>query len=287
MSCPIDQQLVLNDGDLVKVDIGCHIDGYISVAAHTIQVGEGEISGVRADVVKATYTAAEVAVKLIRAGNTNAQVTAAMKKVADAYGVNLIAGTLMHQMKRHVIDAPKVIILREEADQKVEECSFEQYEVYAIDVAMSSGEGKPRELDARTTVFKRQPDRSYRLKMKAARHLFNEANNKFPTLPFSLRGIEDERQARLGVRECLTHGLLQPYPVLYERPGDQVAHVKFTVLLLPSGTTRVAGLPLTQSVATDKQVDEETAAILSTSSKKKKNKKKKGEAKDEAETTEA
>lgn len=268
------RQEVINDGDLVKIDIGCHIDGYIAVAAHTIQVGEGEITGVRADVVKATYQAAEVAAKMIRAGNTNAQVTAAIKQVAEAYGVNLVAGTLMHQMKRHVIDAPKVIILREEPDQKVEECTFEQNEVYAIDVAMSSGDGKPREADTRTTVFKRQPDRSYRLKIKASRYLFNEANNKFPTLPFSLRAVEDERQARLGVRECLTHGLLQPYPVLYERPGDQVAHIKFTVLLLPSGTTRVAGLPLTQTIVTDKQVDEETAAILATSSKKKRNKKK-------------
>ncbi len=30
----------------------------------------------------------------------------------------------------------------------------------------------------------------------------------------------------------------------YERPGDHVAHCKFTVLLLPSGTSRVTGLGL-------------------------------------------
>src|SRR3546814_16162959 len=134
-------------------------------------------------------------------------------------------------MKRHVIDARKVISLREEPYQKVEECTFEQGEVYAIDVAMTSGEGKPREADTRTTVFKRQPDRSYRLKMKASRCLFNEANNKFPTLPFSLRLIEDERQARLGVKECLTQVLFQPYPLLQESTDDQVAHAKFTLLL--------------------------------------------------------
>ncbi len=30
----------------------------------------------------------------------------------------------------------------------------------------------------------------------------------------------------------------------YERPGDIVAHCKFTILLLPSGTSRVTGLRL-------------------------------------------
>lgn len=35
---------------------------------------------------------------------------------------------------------------------------------------MSTGEGKPRELDARTTVFKRDPESRYLLKMKASRY---------------------------------------------------------------------------------------------------------------------
>lgn len=41
---------------------------------------------------------------------------------------------------RYVIDGKKLILLREEGDQKVEACTFEQFEVYSIDVAMSSGD---------------------------------------------------------------------------------------------------------------------------------------------------
>jgi hypothetical protein len=211
---------------------------------------------------------------------------------------------ILIETRRYVIDGSKMILLREELEQKVEECTFEQYEVYAVDVAMSSGEGKPRESgDARTTVFKRTPDRSYRLKMKASRYvhfvvllmviigcryiryLFNEITNRFPSLPFTLRAMADERQARMGVRECLTHELIHPYPVLFERQGDQVAHVKFTVLLLPSGTAKVTGLTLPAEVVCDKTLDEETASILAASSKKKKKKKKKvraGEGKEDA-----
>jgi hypothetical protein len=55
-----------------------------------------------ADVFMAAITAAEVAAKLIKPGNSNGQVTEAMGKVAEAYGVNAMQGTLMHQMKRCV-----------------------------------------------------------------------------------------------------------------------------------------------------------------------------------------
>jgi len=40
----------------------------------------------------------------------------------------------MHQMKRYVIDGTKMILLREEGEQKVPECMFEVNEVYAVGV---------------------------------------------------------------------------------------------------------------------------------------------------------
>jgi len=103
---------------------------------------------------------------MIKPGNTNSKVTEAMKKVCEGFGVNSITGTLMHQMKRYVIDGNKMILLREEAEQKIESCTFEPNEVYAVDIAVSSGEGKPRELEARTTVFKRVVDKTYSLRIK-------------------------------------------------------------------------------------------------------------------------
>jgi len=64
-----------------------------------------------------------------------------------------------------------------------------------------------------------------------------------------------------------------------ERPGDVVVHVKSTVLLLPSGTTKVTGLPYsTTGIVSEKELPEDIKAILATSSKtnsKKKNKKNK------------
>ena len=113
-------------GDLVKIDLGCHIDGFIAVAAQTVQVAPAagapqKIEGPAAAALRAAYEGALVAAQLMKPGNTNTQVTEAIKNVADAYGVNPVQGTLMHQMKRFVIDGNNVVILREDHDQKVEE----------------------------------------------------------------------------------------------------------------------------------------------------------------------
>lgn len=93
----------------------------MAIAAHTFIVPTAEaaasgvvalepITGKQADVMNAAYIAAEVAARTIRPGNTNRQVTEAVKVVADTYGVQPIAGTLMHQIKRFVLDASKVCI---------------------------------------------------------------------------------------------------------------------------------------------------------------------------------
>jgi methionine aminopeptidase len=176
---------------------------------------------------------------------------------------------------------PQVILLKDDPEQKIEEVTFEENEVYIVDVAMSSGEGKPREGDTRTTVFKRNVDRNYNLKIKASRVIFSEINKKFPTMPFTIRALEDERQAKLGVRECMQHQLLTGYPVLYERPGDFVAHVKFTILLLPNGNTKITGLDLPAGLyvsSEDKVLPEATRELLAAATKTKKSKKKKAAA---------
>lgn len=77
--------------------------------------------------------------------------------------------------------------------------------------------------------------------------------------------------------ECLNHGLLHPFPVLYEKPGELVAQVKGTVLLMPNGNDRVTRAPA-QEVKPDKGVlDEELAALLAQPLKRKKKSKKKNE----------
>lgn len=48
--------------------MGCHIDGFIAVVAHTHVLHEGPVTGRAADVIAAANTAAEVALRLVRPG---------------------------------------------------------------------------------------------------------------------------------------------------------------------------------------------------------------------------
>ena len=110
-----------------------------------------------------------------------------------------------------------------------------------------------RELESRVTVYKKT-DETYMLKMKASRAFFSEVDKRFQNMPFNLRMLEDEKKAKMGVVECLKHKIIEPFQVLYDKPGNfrsyyQMSHfdgncVKLFISsyvqasLLPSSNTR-------------------------------------------------
>lgn len=63
------------------------------------------------------------------------------------------------------------------------------------------------------------------------RVIFKEINKRFPTMPFTMSSLKNQRLAKFGLVECLKHGLLHPYPVLYEKPNELVSRIKHTVLI--------------------------------------------------------
>lgn len=272
-------EATVSDNDMVKIDLGCHVDGFIAVVAHTQVVQQGAVTGRAGEILAAANTAAEVALRLIRPGRKNREVSEALQKIAAAYDCKVVEGVLTHQIKQFVIDANKVVLSVTNPETRVDDAEFEENEVYAVDIVMSSGEGKPKLLDEKqTTIYKRAVDKNYHLKMKTSRFIFSEINQKFSIMPFTARSLEEKR-ARLGLVECVNHDLLQPYPVLHEKPGDYVAHVKFTVLLMPNGSDKITGHPL-QEVNSSKVVeDPDIKAWLALGTKAKKKgggKKKKG-----------
>lgn len=260
-----DADVTLDKGDVVKIDLGAHIDGYCSVAAMTFVVGatpEEPATEREADVIMAAYTASEVALRLVKPGTENFKVTESISKVTEAFQCKPIEGMLSHQLQRNVIDGPKTIILNpSEAQRKEQEkCEFAVNEVYGIDVLVSTGEGKGREMDTRTTVFKKK-DTVYNLKMKTSRQFFSEADKKFGTMAFTIRSMDDERKAKMGVIECVKHDLVDSFNVLYDKPGEFVAQFKFTVLLLPDGSLRINDLPFNPKCYNSKHTMDDKAVL--------------------------
>ncbi|KAL5293479.1 PA2G4 family protein [Megaselia abdita] len=175
-----DPDYVLKTGDVVKIDLGAHIDGFIAVVAHTLIVGasaDNKATGKKADVVLAAYNAVQTALRLLKSGNSNYLVTEAVQKVAETYKCKPIEGMLSHQLKQFKIDGEKTIIQNpSEAQRKEhEKCNFETHEVYAIDVIISSGEGVGREKDTKVAIYKKT-DENYQLKLKASRSFYAEVS---------------------------------------------------------------------------------------------------------------
>lgn len=285
-----DPDLVLKDDDVVKIDLGAHIDGFIAVTAYTLVVGaslEKKVTGRKADVILAAYNAAQATLRLVKNGKGNYGVTDAVQKIAESYKCKPIEGMLSHQLKQFKIDGEKTIIQNPTTAQKKEheKVDFENYEVYAMDVLISTGEGNGKELDTKVSIYKKT-DVNYLLKLKASKAFYAEVKKKYGNMPFNLRNFEEEAKAKMGVVECVAHKLIEPFQVLYEKHTEYVAQFKSTLLLLPNGTVIATGIPIDVNMYESeyKVEDEELKKILtenpnvilpSSSSKNKRNKKKK------------
>jgi len=276
-----ESDVILADGDVVKIDMGAHIDGFIAVVAHTVVVGSSAsnpVTGKKADVLLAAQLCSEAALRLVKPGNETYEVTETVSKIAESFDCKPVEGMLSHQLEQNRIDGEKTIIQNPSEAQRKEHEKFEfsVHEVYAVDVLITSGEGLGRERDAKITVYKKTED-TYMLKMKTSREFYSKVSKQFGPMPFNIRNMEDEKKARMGVVECVTHRLIEPFQVLFDKEGCHVAQYKFTVLLMPNGPHKITGLPFDESlVKSDKSVqDEEIVKLLKTSANPKAARKKK------------
>lgn len=174
--------VTLVDGDVVKLELGAHIDGFIAQATHTVVIGassSNKVTGRKADVLQACFVASEIAHRLLKPGGTAEAISGAVAKVAEAFGCKPIEGAQSFEMKRNEICAEKSIMIghAEGARKASDKTEFAMHEVYALSVTLSSGEGKPRQLDTRTTVHRRL-EGQYSLKMKASRNFFSEVGSE-------------------------------------------------------------------------------------------------------------
>ncbi|KAG1841664.1 peptidase M24, structural domain-containing protein [Suillus subalutaceus] len=283
-SDPLSAQ-VLAKGDVVKVHIGAHIDGFAAISAETIVVGASEqepVTGRKADVIKAAWHAAEIAMRLMKVGNKNFTVTDAVAKTAAAWDCKPVEGMLSCQQSQNVIDGKKRIILNPNETQKrdTESITFAEDEVYGIDILISSGEdGKARIEDSRTTIYQKDSSVTYQLKMKNSRAVFSEVQKKAGAFPFNVRALEDEKRARLGLQEAVQHGLIKPYEVVYTPANTFVAAFHFTIALVPAGPLLLTHPPVwykPELVKAEKELeDDELKGLLSKSLRESKKSKKK------------
>merc|ERR1719299_204357 len=96
---------VLKAGDVAKVDLACHIDGFIAAAGHTVLVSAdklegGKVEDKRADVIHAAWNAAEAALRMVQVGEKNTPVTEMYSKIAEDFKCKPVVNINSHQLKK-------------------------------------------------------------------------------------------------------------------------------------------------------------------------------------------
>ncbi|GAA6061054.1 hypothetical protein JCM10212_000097 [Sporobolomyces blumeae] len=279
----------LKADDLVKVVVGAHIDGYPVVAGETIVVGSSSVEGAKADLIQAAYQAAEIALRSVKPGARNWEVTDAIKSLLKEYeaaGVKGVEGILSHQFVQNNLEAKKGIVATPTASQRSDSDNayvFEEGEVYGLNINVTNGSTTPKTSDlSRTTIFSKTPT-TYMLKMKTSRATFSEISTKAGSFPFTLRIMEDETRARMGVKECVQHNLVKGYDLITtDKPTDLAATAFVTFAVTKTGVTRISLPPSFYSadkVKSQVDVSEATKATLAKSLKPKAPKKKKADEK--------
>ncbi|CRH03870.1 proliferation-associated protein 2g4, putative [Plasmodium relictum] len=276
---PTDSDETIQNGDVVKICLGCHIDGHISIVGHTIYIGkENEIiEGPRGEVLKNCHTLSQLFLKSLKVGVNASEITKNIQKACEELKCNVISNCVSYQIKKYILEGSKFILLKDNADNKIEDFQIEPDDIYIVDVMVTSGDGKIKESDHKTTIYKREVQKNYHLKTNLGRSFLSEINKKFPVLPFHVKYLEDQRAALIGIPEALRHTLIKPYSVFSEKKKEYVAQFKYTVMVKEDGIKQFTGIKCSQlnnCKTSNKIQDESLKNILNSSlnAKKKKTK---------------
>jgi methionine aminopeptidase len=237
----------------IKIQLGAQIDGFGSIVCDTILAKEGAsedvVTGRPADLILATHYANELLLRLMlppgllasgtdeekaKAASAKApsqsKINSLLEKVAKSYECNIVDSTTSWLFERNEIEGKKKIVLSPGEGSKGEGVP-EVGEVWGVEMGVTLGGGKIKQLENRTTLHRRTLN-TYGLKRPTSRKILSEVQKKFGTFPFSLRQLEDERDAKSGVVECVRGNVFRQYEVVGEKDAAPVARLLTTVGML-------------------------------------------------------
>ncbi|RSM10274.1 hypothetical protein CEP52_003666 [Fusarium oligoseptatum] len=302
----------IKEGEPIKIQLGAQIDGFGSIVCDTViatsedKAGE-PVTGRTADLILANYYVNELLLRLMippgllaqgtdeekakaasQKAPTQSKITSLLEKVTKAYDVNLVESTTSWLFDRNEIEGSKKIVLAPAEGTKGEGVP-ETSEVWGVEVGVSLGSGKVKSIDQRPTLHRRT-NQTYGLKRPTSRKILSEVQKKFGTFPFSLRQLEDERDAKSGVVECVRGNVFRQYELVGDKDNAQVARYLTTIAITKNGITKLGAPPPLnlEKYQSDKKIeDEEVLKILeqptARNTGKKKSKPKKKAAKKEGE----
>jgi methionyl aminopeptidase len=213
---------------VVKVDIGVHIDGYVTDTACTVCFNPEH-----KNMQMAAEHALQAAIENIHAEMATSKIGAIIEKNIKNRGFKPIANLTGHSVGRYLIHAGTSI-------PNVTQISFGKAKagkVYAIEPFVTLPDAAGRvENSPETTIFRLV--KAKKVKNPYTKQLQKYIEENFRTLPFAerwLKGAVPKEQYREAFKELRKTKVVMGYPVFVEVSRKTVTQAEHTVLITENG----------------------------------------------------
>lgn len=213
--------------EMVKLDIGVHVEGYIADAAVTVDLGG------HPDLVEASKAGLAAAIELVEPGVSTADLGAAIEEAIRGYGYNSVANLTGHGLGRYQAHGEPSV-----PNRSIEKgVTLSSGDVIAIEPFATDGVGRISEAP-QAEIFSLVAKRPVRA--PPARALLKLVQENYSTLPFARRWLSGDR-IDYALTQLLRAGVLHRYPLLWEVEGTLVSQAEHTVIVMENGCEVTTG----------------------------------------------
>lgn len=224
--CPEqDDAQVSQEGNLIKVDIGVHLDGWIADNAMSVLVGKSSDAEL-SNLIKASQNALKAAIKLVRPGVQLWELGEAQYSEAEALGFTTVKNLCGHSIERYKVHAGISIPTYNNKDKTEIQAGWQ----VALEPFVTNGDGLIKE-KGKATVFMVEKERNARTPY--ARKILEEVKPR-NSLPFTTRWLTrkfGKGATALGLRELQQLGIIKSYPPLAEVANGMVAQFEHAMIV--------------------------------------------------------
>lgn len=219
---------VLTSSDLIKIDLGVQINGFIADTAVSVSYNpEFEM------LVQTAEEALRNAMSIVKEGTKSSDIGKTIEKTVKQYGFKPIANLSGHSLEQYTIHAGKSIPNM----WSIGSFSLSTKEAYACEPFVTTAKGLGFVREGKTRNIFGLVSRK-KTKSENANKLVDFIWDNFNTLPFALRWITkqwNEKEARPLLDELIKNKIVRSYPVLIEANEQPVAQAEHTFIPTQNG----------------------------------------------------
>jgi len=220
---------IFNQGDLVKLDVGSHVDGYIADVAMTIEIGSNKYN----DLIKSSTEALDNAIGLIRPGIEVLEIGNIIESTIKSYNFVPIENLTGHSLDRFElhsgISIPNIA-------NTINKTKLKQGDVIAIEPFSTDGKGHVLSGEGSNIYLIKPSYKSRLIRDNKLKILFDNFNKEFGTLPFAQRWCEKmTKKIDISLKKLQFFGLIKHYPQLIEQNKCIVSQKEHTIIVNEDG----------------------------------------------------